>query len=400
MLVNLYKTNPRSLLTATLTDFDQGQWDALAQYIDHEASYSYQMEYDPDVSRHILSLIGTTKTWLDTTLAQRFLYVAIAQEDCDTIEFILSTFEHVRAQNWGIEGHETYLERAVDNINAGKDQDFMVLNTVLRYFSDNGSALMTAVRWENLKVVAKLLPHSDPSYSFCLPYRWAQVYNFHEIEAILEPLSNKIHALFGYSEGRWPGPAEDHVLARKREASLRQAIEYNAFDEPLAHLYTQGLKHPIFFKHTTLNCEDVYVLAMLWKDEHINNAHEVLKCVNRIEDTHARDLIKHVRTAFEIIVPRLSGKAQQDILMACAFNDDRMVADCLFAHGVDVDQVRRRLGNVSSLMKMSTVPAVARNLEKRQAACEVFEQWSSQWQAQKIHDNIDEQGVLKTPSKI
>lgn len=399
MLVDVYKNTPRSLLTATLTDFDQGQWDALAQYIDYEASYSYQMEYDPQVARHILSLIGTTKTWFETTLAQRFLHVAIAQEDCDTIEFILSTFEHVRAKNRGVEDHETYLESAVDNINAGKDQDFMVLNTVLRYFSDNGSALMAAVRWGNLNVVAKILPYSDPSYSFCLPYRWAQVYNFPEIEKILEPLSNKIYALFGYSVGRWPEP-EDQDIARKREASLRKAIECNAFDEPLAHLYTHGLKHPISFEGSALNSQDVYVLAMLWKDEHINNTHAVLKCVDIIEDIHASDLIKHVRTAFEIIVPRLSQKAQQKILVACAFNDDRTVADCLFAHGVDLDQARQRLGNVSSLMKMSTVPAIARNLEKREVAFQVLDQWISQWQAQKIHENIGGSGVVKTPSKI
>lgn len=399
MLVDLYQTNSASLLNVQQQDFDAGQWEALAQHLDNEASHSYQMEYDAQVVRRILSVIGTTKTWFETTLAQRFLYVAIAQEDCDTIEFILSTFEHVRAKNWGVEDHETYLESAVDNINAGKDPNGRVLNTVLQYFRDNGSALMAAVRWGNLDVVATLLPHSDPSYHFFLPYRWAQVYNFHDIENLLEPVSSKTHALFGYSVGRWPEP-EDQVVARKREASLREAIECNAFDEPLAHLYTQGLTHPVCFKGTLLHSEDAYVLAMLWKDKNIANAHAALEYVDVIEDAHASDLIKNIPTAFEIIVPRLSAKAQQKILVASAFNNDRVLADCLFAHGVDVDQARERLGNVSNLMKMSSVPALSRNLEKRAAACTVLDQWISEWQAQTIRCAIGDLGRNTAPSKL
>lgn len=396
MLVDLYKTNPGSLLTAQLTDFDQGQWQDLA----HHLCRSPSDPYDLHVVCHILSLIGHQEIFDDITVAAYFFHTAIVQEDIQTVDFILDHFENLDAQQDKNPDFPSYLEAAVDNINAGHDQCHMVLERLLTQFSDRGGALMSAVRWGNCNVVSKLLPHSDPSFDFCLPYRWAQVYNFHDIENILEPLSNKIYALFGYTLARWYEP-EDQNIAQKRELVLRERIEKNAFNEPLTLLYTRGLNNQLsVHEFKTLSSKDVYVLTMLWKNKCLDNAHTALKSVACFKDNHAHDLIKHFRSASEIIVPRLSAKAQQRILVECAFNTDRCLADCLFAHGVEVHQALERLGNPSSLLKMRTVPAIARNLEKRKAACEVLGQWINEWQAQTILEEIDGEGALKTPSKI
>lgn len=396
MLVDLYKTKPGSLLTTQFSDFDSDQWQKLAR---HMCSQSAWEDYDPHAVRHILEIIGHTEVFDGITLAALFLHTAITGEDTQTIDFILTNFEHLNAQQDANPDYPTYLEDAVDNINAGRDQCYRVLDRLLTQFTDQGAALMSAVRWGNVDVVRKLLPHSNPSYSFYLPYRWAQVYNFREIETLLDPVSDKIHAAFGYATGRWSEP-EDQRIAQKREMVLRKRIEDNEFDEPLALMYTRGLNSCMSLdQFEKFIYEDVYVLAMLWANKHMSNAHTALKSVERFEDRHAHDLIKHFRSAVDIIVPRLSAKAQQKILVSCAFDNDRSLADCLFSHGVDVNEAHKRLGNPSALLKMRNVPAIARNLKQRQNACIVFEQWISEWQAQKIREHI-EMGVLKTPSKI
>lgn len=396
MLVELYQTAPEKLLTIKIDDFDAAQWQDLAQHLCRSPSDPYDLH----VVCHILSLIGRQELFEGITVAAYFLHTAIVQEDIQTIDFILDNFENLDVQQDHNHDFPSYLEAAVDNINAGHDQCYIVLERLLTQFSDRGPALMSAVRWDNCDVVSKLLPHSDPSFDFCLAYRWAQVYNFHDIENILEPLSNKIHALFGYSVGRWYEP-EDQNIAQKREFVLRERIENNAFNEPLALLYTQGLNKTLLaHEFNTLSSEDVYVLTMLWKNQCLDNAHTALKSVECFKDNHAHDLIKHFRSASEIIAPRLSSKSQQRILVECAFNSDRWLADCLFAHGTNANQALERLGNPSSMLKIHTVPAIARNLKKREAAWEVLNNWINEWQAQKIREGIDGVGALKTPSKI
>lgn len=398
MLVELYQTAPEKLLTIQIDDFDAAQWRDLAKCLCLNPTESYNAH----VVRHILSLIGRQELFEGITVAADFLHTAIVQEDIQTIDFILATFENLDMQDHNPD-FPSYLEAAVDNINAGRDQTHMVLDRLLTHFSDRRGALMKAVHWGNVEMVTKLLPHSNPLYSFCLPYRWAQVYNCQEIENILAPLSNKIYALFGYTTGRcgrWSEP-EDQNIAKKLEIVLREQIEHNAFDEPLAQLYTRGLHNNLFVhEFNALSSEDVYVLAMLWKNECLDNAHTALKSLECFQDNHAHDLIKHFCSASDIIVPRLSPKAQQGILVECALNIDQMLADCLFAQGVDVNQALKRLINPSSFSQMHTNPAIARNLEKREAAYRVLGHWINEWQARKIHNTIGDVGASEQRSKL
>lgn len=396
MLVDLYKTNPKALLGATLNDFDAAQWDELARYLCRAPSQFY----DTTVVCHILSLIGHQEFFDDVTVAGYFLHTAIVQEDVRTIDFILDNFKNLDGQQHQNTDFPSYLEAAVDNINAGRDQNYVVLDRLLTQFFDPGDALMSAVRWGNCDVVSKLLPHSDPSFDFCLPYRWAQVYNFHAIEHILDPLSNKIYALFGYTLDRWYEP-EDQNIAKTREIVLRERIETNTFNEPLALLYTKGLSNKLsVHEFKDLNSEDVYVLSMLWKNECLDNVRTVLESTQLFENHHGHDLLKHFREFFEIIVPRLSAKAQQKVLVECAFNNDRVVANCLVAHGVDVHEAHTRLGNTGALLKMRNITAIARNLEKREAAAHVLECWINEWQAQKIYSSLEHTGFATKHSKI
>lgn len=397
-LVDVYKTNPLKLFNAHITDFDEAQWMDLARYISSE---DWNVAYDGDVVCHILSLIGEKKVWENTTFAEHFLYTAISQSDHQTVEFIVSNFEHVRTNGGRIGGSETsYLVAAVDNINGGSDQCYMLLDCLLMHFNDPGEALMLAVRWGKTEVVQRLLPHSNPLHQWCLPYRWAQVYNMHEIEQILDPVSDKVHALYGYTIENWQEPDDRHI-AQKREVALRAKIESNGFNEPLAKLYTTGLHHALddgdFYQ---LKMVDLYVLAMLWKTNAFTNAKTALEQVTLFDDHLAPMLVKHFRSVWEVIFPRVSGKAKEQVLSNCAFNNDRALANIVFAYDVDAQKVHERLANPSGLLKLAHLSAVAKNLNKRQQAADVLQHWINEWQAQTIAKELEGLGGAGKHSKL
>lgn len=398
VLVDVYKTNPTQLLNARITDFDEAQWMDLAREICDE---DWNVSYDLHVVCHVLSLIGETNVGENTTFAEHFLYTAIFQNDYQTVDFIVSNFEHVRNNGGRIEEAETsYLVAAVDNINDNNDQCYTLLDCLLKHFNDPGEALMLAVSWGKTEVVQRLLPHSNPLHQWCSPYRWAQVYNMNEIEHILEPVSDKVHALYGYTIENWKEYDDQHI-AQKREVALREKIQNNEFDEPLALLYTTGLKHVLeegdFHSIKTV---DLYVLAMLWKTNAAANAKTALGQATLFDDHLVHTLVKHFRTLPDVIFPRLSEKAKEQVLSNCAFNNDRSLADSVLAYHVDVQKVYERLSNPSGLLKLQHLSAVAKNLEKRQEAADVLQHWINEWQAQKIHSVVENDGSPTRHSKI
>ena len=61
------------------SDFTDAQWQDLAMHLG-----SIQSEtYDKDVMRHLLPMMGDRVLWLETTLAQQFLYTAIFNNELD-----------------------------------------------------------------------------------------------------------------------------------------------------------------------------------------------------------------------------------------------------------------------------------------------------------------------------
>lgn len=397
MLVDVYTTTPSQLLNAQRTDFDETQWLELARYLCDE---DWNVAYDAPVVCHILSLIGETKVW-NSTLAEHFLTTAIFQNDVQTVQFILSHFEHVRANGGCANGSETpYLVLGVENINDKNDQDYQLLDCLLEHFKDPGEALMVAVRWGNVEVVQKLLPHSNPLYQWCFPYRWAQVYNLHEIEQILQPVSDKVHALYGYTIEQWKEYDDQHI-AKKREVALRNQLEINMFDEPLANIYTTGLQNALSKdEFENVNTMDLYVLAMLWKTAAPANAKTALEQATLFDDHVANMLVKHFRCVPEVIFPRLSAKSKEQVLFDCAFNDDGALAEVVFAYGVDVHKVHERLNKPSGLLKLLHVSAVAKNLEKRQQAADVLQHWINTWQARAIAKQLEGLGHAGKHSKL
>ena len=397
-LVDVYRTTPAKLLNAQITDFDEDQWTDLARDICNE---DWNVAYDLRVVAHILSLIGEKQVWENNTFAEHFLYTAIFQNDYQTVDFILSHFEHVRTNGGRMAGAETsYLLAAVDYINDKNNQCYMILDCLLKHFNDPGEALMLAVSWGKTEVVQKLLPHSNPLHQWCLPYRWAQVYNMHEIEQILEPVSDKVHALYGYSIETWKEPNDFHI-AQKREMTLRGKIQSNEFDEHLAQLYTTGLQRTLEdadLHH--LKMVDLYVLAMLWNTNVAANAKTALEQVRLFDDHLVHTLVKHFGSLPDVIFPRISEKAKEKVLSNCALDNNRALANSVFAYGVNTQNVYESLSNSSAFLKLRHLSAVAKTVELRQHAADVLQQWINEWQAQTIEKELKGLGVVVTHSKL
>lgn len=396
-LLDIYKTNPKHLLDVVLSDFDDAQWQDLAIHLG-----SYQRDaYDGEVMRHLLPIIGNRVLWLNTTSAQQFLYTAIFNNDAVMVDFILNTFENVRNGTGVIEGWEGYVETAVQEKLGHPQLSYAVLDRLLQTFDNKyGLGLLRCVQNKNLEVLRYMLPHSDAADDYFLAYRWAQVYGLLEFEEALNPLSDKLTALFGYRFEAWVEEEDgDKERAQQVSDQLEQDILNGMYDgEPLAALYRKGCVGAIQWEKllNTIH-EDRVRLALLWCGTAPYLAQEVLKTVDTIDDEMAHIVARCFRDHPEIVVTRLSEQQRCDELYNCAHHpQDKAFAQHLVKAGTDPQKVLVKL--MEDEKKYSSVhPAFAHIQETRGNAVDVLRHWISEWQAQRIYERL---GHIETGGKV
>lgn len=394
--LELYHTQPRSLLRKTVDDFDDAQWHELAVYLG-----SYQRNaYDSAVMQHVLPIIGDRVLWLNTTSAQQFLYTAIFHNDAQMVDFILNTFEHVRNGKGVIEGWEGYVETAVQEKLNHTDWSYAVLDRLLQTFDNRyGLGLLRCVQKNNIEVLRYILPHSDPSDDCFFAYRWAQVYGLAEIETVLDPVSDKLMALFGYRFDPWV-ESNDKQRAQHAADRLEQTILSGAYDhEPLSALYRLGCIGSIeHSKLLNVGGDERVRLALLWSDTHPSLAQEVLKSVDVVDDEFSHSVTRCFRDHPQIVIPRLSEHKREAELYNCAHHPEhKNFAQHLVEAGVDSQQVLERL---MEHRNTPVHPAFAQWGTTRSTAVEVLQGWISEWQAQKIYTAMGAVEGVSTTSKL
>ncbi len=396
-LLEIYKTEPERLLTIVYNDFEDTQWQDLAIHLG-----SHQIDaYDPDVIHHILPIIGNRVLWLNTTSAQQFLYTAIFKNDVDTVDFILNTFDNVRNGDGFIEGWEGYVEIAVGQKLQHRDESYAVLDRLLQHFDNKqGHGLLRCVQKNDLEVLRYILPHSDPARNYFFAHRWAQVYGLKDIDKILQPHSDMLHALFGYYIEQWVEP-DDIKKAKKAADELQTEILSGLHDhQPLSLVYRMGMKNgcidDIHLIH--VNSEDRTRLALLWCQTQYSLAHDVLKTVEYFESDVAHQVVRNFRNQPETIIPRLSLEQRQSELYNCAhYPEHYTFAQQLVEYGADPHKTLLDLNESTFSGFGFSLPKYE---NKRKKALETLERWISQWQAQNIQQTLGSVGGEHKPSKI
>lgn len=393
-LVDIYKTNQRSLLGVGVDDFDDAQWHDLTIHLGDE----YFDAYDPDVICYILPIIGNRVLWLNTTSAQQFLYTAIFQNDVQTVDFILNTFDNVRNGDGFIEGWDGYVEIAIHRKIRNNDWSYAVLDRLLQNFANkHGQGLLRCVQKNNIDVLLHILPYSDPSQDYFFAHRWAQVYGLKDIEKILQPHSDMLHALFGYYIEQWVEP-DDINEARKAADKLQTEILSGLHDhQPLCLVYRMGMKNgcidDIHLIH--VNSEDRTRLALLWCHTQWALAHDVLKTVEYFERDVAHQVVQNFRNQPETIIPRLSSEQRQSELYNCAHHPEHYTfAQLLVEYGADPHKTLLDLNESTFSGFGFSLPKYE---DKRNKALETLERWISEWQAQTIREHL---GAVDAGSKI
>lgn len=390
-LLDIYKTEPERLLNAAHSDFDDMQWQDLAIHLG-----SYQQDaYDQNVMRHLLPIIGNRVLWLRTTSAQQFLYTAIFNNDVEIVDFILNTFENVRNGKGVIEGWEGYVETAVQEKLDHPSWSYAVLDRLLQHFDNRyGLGLLRCVQHNNLEVLHYILPHSDPSDDYFFAYRWAQVYNLTECERILNPLSDKFSALFGYRFDPW---VEDDDQDRVRQISdqLEQDILGGLYDhEPLAALYCAACHGSM--QHSDLlnaHSEDRTRLALLLCDNHPHVALEILKTIEALDDEVSYSVVRNFRHHPNVVIPILSESQRESALYNCAYQPEyKNFAKLLVDAGADPQKVLKKMMDNQNLHVFHQL-----DHGRSDNALNLMHEWISEWQAQTICEHL---GTVDAGSKV
>lgn len=394
-LLEIYQTQPRSLLYIEVDDFDNAQWQDLTIHLGGNQTDAY----DPEVIRHILPIIGNRVLWLNITSAQQFLYTAIFQNDVRTVDFILNTFENVRNGDGFIEGWEGYVEIAINQKLNHNDWSYAVLDRLLQHFDNkHGHGLLRCVQKNNIEVLQYILPHSDPSCNYFFAHRWTKVYDLNDIEQILQPHTNMFHALFGYYIERWVEP-DDCVKAQDASVTLKTEVLNGLYDhQPLALTYRMGMKNGRVDHLTDVNNEDRVRLALLWCQTQPSLAHEVLKTVEHFEHDVVHKVVHNFRNHPDTVIPRLSKQQRQGELYNCAHHPEyNTFAQKLVEYGADPQQTLRDLNESIFSGFGFTLPKYE---DERNKAVETLEAWISHWQARTIHKTLGMVGNKDAPSKM
>ena len=398
-LVDIYKTNQRLLLNIVDNDFEDTQWQDLAIHLgNHYISY-HTDEYDPDVIRHILPIIGNRVLWQTITSAQQFLYTAIFQNDAQTVDFILNTFENVRNDEGRIEGWEGYVETAVEQKLQHSNWSYDVLDRLLQNFDNTkGHGLLRCVQKNNLDVLRYIFPHSDPARNYFFAYRWAQVYELKDIEHFLQPHTNMLHALFGYYIEQWVEP-EDREKAKTAATVLQTEILNGLYDhQPLALAYRMGMENGCLgdLNLTHVSNNDRARLVLLWSATQLPLALDVLETLEYFEHDVAHEVVENFRNHPEIVIPRLSSEQRQDELYNCAHHPEHYTfAQQLVKYGADPHKTLLDLNETTF-----SGFGLTKYEDERKKAVETLEEWISQWQAQSIQNTLGPVGGEHKPSKI
>lgn len=397
-LLDIYKTEPKHLLNVAYSDFDDAQWQELVLHF----GQNQNDPYDADVMRYLLPIMGDRILWLETTLAQQFLYTAIYKNDVQMVDFILNTFENIRNGDGYIEGWEGYVEIAVDHKLNHSDWSYAVLDRLLQNFDNtHGWGLLRCVQRNNSEVLRYILPHSDLAHSHCIAYRWALVYGFTEIEQILEPHSSKFHALCGFQFEQWV-ESEDKQQAQQAKENLHSQILSGMYDhDPLALLYRVGLKHGSVDQQdlTQVSDSDRTRLALLWRASQTQLAKDVLTTVSTIDDELSHAVTEDFRNDWDIVIPRLTPEQRQNELYNCAhYPENYTFAQQLVAYGADPQQTLVDLNE--SVFSGLGFPALKKYEDARIKALETLQHWINQWQAQSIYDELGPDPCDKKPSKL
>jgi len=270
---------------------------------------------------------------------------------------------------------------------------YAVLDRLLQHFDNKqGHGLLRCVQKNNLEVLRYILPHSDPARNYFFAYRWAQVYDLKEIEHVLQPHTNMLHALFGYYIEQWVEP-DDYTKAQDAVIRLKTDILNGLYDhQSLALMYRMGINN---LTHVTN--EDRVRLALLWCQTQPSLAHEALKTVEHFEHDVVHKVVHNFRNHPDTVIPRLSNQQRQGELYNCAHHPEHdTFAQKLVEYGADPQQALRDL-NKSISAGLGSLP---KHENERKKALNTLEGWISQWQAQSIQHTLGSVGGEHKPSKI
>lgn len=385
-LLDIYKTDPKHLLDVVYSDFTDAQWQDLATHLG-----SYQCDaYEGEVIKHLLPMMGDRVLWLETTLAQQFLYTAIFNNDVQMVDFILNTFDNVRNGEGYIEGWESYVDIAIETKLDHNEWSYAVLDRLLQDFDNtHGWGVLRCVQKNNIEVLCYILPHSDPALRYFIAYRWALVYGLTEVERILEPHSSKFHALFGFQFEQWVEQEDTERALQAKEHLHNQILEGMCDHEPLAMVYRMGLEHGSVDEQclTHVSNLDRTRLALLWCVGQNQLAKDVLTTVNTLDADLSHAVTEAFRDDWDLVIPRLTPEQRQNELYNCAHHPEHyMFAQQLVAYGADPQQTLLDL-NESVFSGLGF--AMPKYEDERNKALDILEHWMSQWQANVIYNELD-----------
>ena len=390
-LLNIYKTEPKHLLDAVYSDFDDPQWQDLAVHLG-----SYQRDaYDAEVMRHLLPIIGNRVLWLNTTSAQQFLYTAIFHNDAVMVRFILEHFENVRNGPGVIEQWISYIQTALEMLHdiAIKDRNYNVLNVLFEYFKDDGCGVLFCVQNSDWDLFERVLSHTaSPATNTVTAYCWAQISGLKEFQHILEPISCKIEALYECEWATdWFDREQKDVVARMAQDIYENIVEGCYDSQTPVQLFKECLNTPCNW--TTINFASfsplcLQKIVLLLSERNKENARTLISHIDAFDHEMSALIAGRFKDTPNLIVPRLSDISRQEELCTCARTSDKEFAQHLVAAGANLyhalDELSAKKGWHNS--NHSFIKDI---VQRQNDAASVVQHWINEQQAQTIANELN-----------